>query len=205
IVPHLVGMFYDSSKDLNTLINDLSHSAVEDVKKVKKRGFSFTTTSDVEKIRYFYFEMYIPTIDALIEKDEAYIADFLFLKLLYHEGYELMMISYEGEEIAGVFFLQKDDKIILRYAGVYHGDKSLVKKGAFSAFYYFFIELAKKRNVKKIDFGGVRPFHSDGLFQYKKKWEMRVELYDVLTDIVGFTMRKESNQFNQFLINDHNV
>ena len=202
VLPHWVGMWFDSSKDLKVICDDLSRSAKRDVKIVKKQEFSFILTKDIEKIRSFYDEMYLPTMSANVDKDEVYIADFLFFLLRYYKGYELMMINYGGKAIAGVFFLQKNDTILLEYAGVYQADPSLIKQGAFSAIYYFAIELAKQRKVKKIDFGGVRPFNDDGLFQYKKKWGLSVEPYDIVSDIAGITMLKSSQQLTQFLIDN---
>lgn len=202
VIPHWVGMCFDSSKDFSVLLVELSRSASHDVSKVKKGGFSFTITSDIEKIRFFYEKMYLPTISKNIDKDEAYLADYLFFLLRYYRGYELMMISDGQDEVAGVFFIQYDDTLMLEYAGVFQGDRSLIKKGAFSAFYYFAIKLAKQRDVKKIDFGGVKPFFDDGLFQYKRKWGMKVNHYDIVTDVTGFTMVRDSDDFKQFLIDN---
>lgn len=202
VLPHWISMWFDSSDDFSVLMDELSRSASHDVKIVKKQGFLFHVSRDIKKIRFFYDTMYVPTISSNVNKDEAFIADFLFFLLRYHKGYELMLISYEGKEIAGVFFIHDDETIFLEYAGVYQADSSLIKKGAFSAIYYFAIKLAKQRNVKKIDFGGVRPFKDDGLFQYKRKWGMIVEPYDIVTDNVGFTMEKGNNQFRPFLLDN---
>jgi hypothetical protein len=202
VIPHWVSMCFDSSKNLNVLYDELPRSAKYDVKHVKKKDFSFSITTDLNKIRFFYDEMYLPLISSNVDEDEAYIADFLFFLLRLHKGYELLMIRDGKEEIAGVFFIQKHDMITLEYAGVHHGDNSLIKSGAFSAMYYFAIELAKKRGVKKIDFGGVKPFFDDGLFQYKRKWGMKVEPYSIVTDVTGFSMVKDNDDFKQFLLNN---
>ena len=202
VFPHFVDMVLDTSKDLKELIHGLSHSTKDDVRKVNKNVFSFEISSNISKMKTFYVDMYLPTLKNRVGETDVFIPDFVFLKYLQKSGYELMVISHKGIEVCGVLFEQKDDMMMLRYAGVLHGDTDLIKKGAFSAFYYFFMIYAKDQKVNKVDFGGTRPFFDDGLFEYKRKWGMRVELYDLVKEIFGLRIVSEPGSLKQFLINN---
>lgn len=202
VFPHLVNMVYDSSKNFDQLMKKLSHSAQEDVRKVKKTGFSFEISRDIEKIQRFYYKMYRPMIETRVGTENAFQTDVLFLQFFYQAEYELLLISYHGQEVSGCFFHHTDDTMFLKYAGVHQGDVSLIKKGAFSAIYYFVIVHAKDLKVTTVDFGGVRPFFNDGLFQYKRKWGMTVGPHDIVKKVFGLQIVRKSGPSKQFLMHN---
>ena len=185
VFPHLVDMVLDTSEELHQLLRGLPHSAREDVKKVIRNGFSFSISSDGSQLEMFYRDMYLPTLEKRIGETDVFVPDFVFLKYLQESGYELMMISQGGKEVCGVLFQQKDDQLVLKYAGVLNGDLALIRRGALSAFYYFFIEYAKQQKVNTVNFEGVRPFFYDGLLQYKRKWGSSLEHHWVLPEVYG--------------------
>lgn len=199
VFPHMIDMILDTSKDLKILLKDLPHSTIEDVKKVEKKGFNFEISSDTKKIEMFYHNMYLPTIKNRYAETDVLTPGLHFFEYLKELGYKLMMISYNGKEVSGVFFCQQKNQLLLKYAGALEGDISLIKKGVFSAFYYFFMIYAKQQNVDIIDFEGVRPFYHDGLFQYKQKWNMKVQPYTLLKEIFGLYIIKREGPVKQFL------
>ncbi len=180
VFPHMVDMVLDTSKSLQELLMILPHSTKEDVRKVRKEQFSFEITSDMDRLEMFYHEMYLPTVKNRFGETDIFTPDLVFLRYLKELDYQLMMITYKGKEVCGVFFKRQGDVLLLKYTGVLQGDVDLIKKGAFSAFYYFFMVYAKDQKVNKVDFGGARPFFNDGLFQYKRKWGVKVEPYDLI-------------------------
>ncbi len=202
VFPHMVDMVLDSSKGLKETEKSLSRSAKEDIRKVKKNQFSFEITSDIEKLNKFYYEMYLPTLNKIIGETEIFTPNFLFLKFLRESGHELMLITHEGRDVCGVFFQHHGNVLLLKYTGVFQGDIDLIKKGASSALYYFFIILAQDRKAKRIDFEGARPFFNDGLLQYKKKWGMKVEPYSLVPSVFGLKILNNSEPMKQFLIDN---
>lgn len=202
VFPHMADMVLDTSKSLHELILELPHSTRQDVRKVQKEQFSFEITSDVDKLDKFYHEMYLPTLKNRVGETDTFTINLAFLRYLKELGYQIMMIMYEGKEVAGVFFRRQDDVLWLRYAGVLRGDMDLIKKGAFLAFYYLFIVYARGQKVNKLHFGGVNPFFNDGLFQYKRKWGMMVESYDLIKLVFGLQIVTESGPLKQFLIHN---
>lgn len=139
VIPHMVDMVLDTSKSLDDLIMDLPHSTQEDIKKIRKEQFSFEITSDIDKLNMFYHEMYLPMLKNRIGETDMFTADMIFFRFLKELGYQLMIITYKGKEVSGVSFKRQGNVLSLKYTGVLHGDLDLIKKGALSAFYYFFI------------------------------------------------------------------
>ena len=202
VFPHMTNMVLDTSKSLQELVAGLSHSAQEDVKKILKKQFSFQIKSDMQTLKRFYDEMYLPTLKKRIGETDVFTPSLDFLRYLRELGYVLMMITSLGEEVCGVFFKKQGDALILKYAGVLQGDLDLIKKGAFSAFYYYFMVYATEQKVNKLDFGGARPLFNDGLFQNKRKWGMTISPYDFVKEIFGLRIIRESEPLKQFLIHN---
>jgi hypothetical protein len=198
----MVDTVFNSSKDLNEIEKNLSHSAKEDIRKVKKNQFSFKITSDNKKLNMFYYYMYLPTLKKIIGETEVFTPNYLLFKYLSEIGYELMLVTHDEKDVCGVYFYHHNNVLFLKYAGVFQGDISLIKKGALSAAYYFSIILAKDRKVRRIDFGGTRPFFKDGLFIYKKKWGMIIEPYLSVQDVFGLKILNDSEPIKQFLIDN---
>ena len=185
VYPHLVDMILDCSPGSKQIFNDLSRDTEKEIKKVKKHGYSFEITSDINKISMFYYDMYLPTVSNRIGKTDMYIPSFLSLRYLCEMGYKLMLVVSEGKYVCGGFFYHNKDVLVLKYSGVLNGNVDYIKKRAHSAVYYFLILFALDRQIKKIDFGGARPFFYNGLFRYKKKWGMMVKPSSLVPEVFG--------------------
>lgn len=202
VFPHLVDMVLDCSIGINEILEGLPRSTKKEIKKVKKRKYSFEVTSDIEKVTMFYQDMYLPTFLKRIGETDMFIPDLLSIKYLLEMGYELMLVTYEGKYVCGGFFYHYKDTLMLKYSGVFEGNIDLIKNRAHSAVYYFFIILAQDRKVKRVDLGGARPFFNDGLFQYKKKWGTIIEPYSLVPEVFGLKILNNSESLKQFLIHN---
>ena len=85
---------------------------------------------------------------------------------------ELCFIKKGDQRIAGVLFNQIGDTYYLLTIGLI--DESYLKEGAIAAMYYYGIQHATEKKAKFIDFGLTRPFLSDGVLIYKRKWGAKV-------------------------------
>ena len=202
VFPHWVDMSLDCSKGLVELSNSFSRNTKRDIKTMEEHNFSFELTKDIGKLKIFYYDMFLPTLSNRIGTTDMLTPSFMWLNCLIEIRYELMMISSEGTYVCGGFFYLDSDKGFLRYSGVLEGQLSFIKKRTSNAIYYFFILEAFKRKIKKISFGGARPFFNDGLFQYKRKWGMKVEPNDLFKEIFGLQIVRESEPLKQFLIHN---
>jgi hypothetical protein len=202
VFPHMVDMSLDCSKGFTELSNGFSRDAINDIKMMQKYNFSFEQTKDIEKLKIFYYDMFLETLSKRIGKRDTFTPSLIFLKGLMEIGYELMLITYNGAYVCGGFYYLDADKGLSRYSGVLGGKLNLIKKRTSAAIYYSFIQNALKRNTKKIYFGGVNPFFNDGLFRYKRKWGMKVESYDLVKLVYGLQIVTESGPLKQFLIHN---
>jgi len=155
VIPEWITMTIDTSDSLENLIKKFSKSGKEDLRKVKKYGYTYEITRDAEKLKYFYYQMYLQYIKKRHGK-MAKIINFYAFRNLLEMGSKLMLIKYKDEYVQGSLFSVKKDKIITTYTGLLEGKEKLLKKGISAAPYYFLIKWAKENNLKLIDFGKCR-------------------------------------------------
>jgi len=153
---------------------NLSKSVKEDLRKIKKNKFTYEISHEKDKIKMFYYKMYLPYITKKYRKIES-CAHFYAIKHLFETGNEILFIKQNDEYIFGGVFLKKKNKIYASYAGVMQGKYDYIQKGAIAASYYYLIQHSIENNAKEIDLGSCRPFVNDGLFSYKKKWGAEIE------------------------------
>ena len=191
VFPHMVDMVLDCSEGLEGIMQNLSNDAKKETRAVRNRDFSFEITSDIDKVLMFYDDMYVPLLKKRIGKTDMFIPDFLTLRFFLQMGSELLLTSLDGSYASGTFFYHHDDRIELKYFGIYQGDVDLYRRRASAADQYFSILIALDRNVSLLDFGGARPFFGDGLFYYKQKWGMSVNKYVLVPEIIGLKILNE--------------
>jgi hypothetical protein len=201
VFPHFIDMVLNVSDSPDVFYKKSNNSAKADMKKVEKYGYSYEVFSDVDHLRFFYDRMYLPLIQTRYGDAPIYTPPFFFFKWLRLLGYRLLLVKDDrGDFVSGCYHYMKNDYAINRYLGVIDGDVALIRKGAESATYWFFIIHPKDPNVSTVNFGGVRPFFNDGLFQYKRKWGMKAEVCDLVTEIFGLRIVSEREPLKQFLI-----
>ena len=137
-------------------------------RKIKKFGFSYRVSHDRQDLFRFYHNMYLP----LIRKNFgnwASVDSFEEMEEYFARGF-LLLVTQEGQDVAGVLCWQRDDALIYRRAGVLNGDDLCIQQGGQSAAYYFMIEEARRKNIKKLDLMLSRPLRYDGVYRHKRDW-----------------------------------
>ena len=199
-------MILDTTKPLENLVTNknISYSAYSDIKIVRKNNYSFSICNDIDIIKMFYHSYYLPMIHDRHEDVLLYTPPFVFFIYLKEMGYKLLLINDKDTSISGVFFHESKKELFIRYAGIKDGDTKLLKKGASAAHYYYSILYAKEKGQSHINVGAARPFFTDGVFQYKRKWGYEVVKADGLLnpEICGMVISPKCSQLKQFLINN---
>ncbi|MCX6822099.1 MAG: hypothetical protein NTW30_04965 [Candidatus Aenigmarchaeota archaeon] len=183
----------------------VSHSVYTDIQIIKKFDYSFKISNDIEKIHMFYHSMYLPMIQKRHGDHLLYTPPFVFLKYLKEAGYKLLLIMDNTDApVSGVYFHETPKEMFIRYAGILNGDMSLMNKGASAAYYYYSILYAEDKGIEKVNVGGVRPFFGDGVFQYKRKWGLKVVKTDGAgyPEICGLYIPPCGSPLEQFLIDN---
>jgi hypothetical protein len=155
----------------------------ENLRRIRKYGYSYEITTDPVKFDAFYREMYLPYIPRKFGESAELVGP-RFMRLFF-EGGLLLMVSKEGEDVSGSVITTGDKGAKAMIIGVKEGSGDLIRKGALAACYYFTILWAKERGYRSVDFGECRPFFDDGLFYFKKRWGMTLEAYRHRSNIYG--------------------
>ena len=202
IIPEWITMILDTSLSFDMLHTNFSKSAKEDIRKIKKQGYTYEVTHDLNKLHLFYHDMYLPYAHWRYGPS-AVCTSYPAIRLLFEKDNLLLLVKHNNEYVYGSLFSVKKDTIIATYAGVRKGHYDEVKKGLGAAPYYFLIIWAKKHNINTINFGKCRPFLRDGNFQYKKKWGTIVKPSTSTYDgIFAFQPISSSHAMRQVLINN---
>jgi hypothetical protein len=202
IIPEWITMTLETSSSFSVLHQNFSKSAKEDIRKIKKQGYTYEVTHDLDKLHLFYYDMYLPYADWRYGSS-AVCTSYSAIRLLFEKDNILLLIKQNNEYVCGSLFSVKKDSIIATYAGIRKGYYDEVKKGLGAAPYYFLILWAKKHNINTINFGKCRPFLRDGNFQYKKKWGTIVHPSTSTYDGIFALQPKSSSQaIRQVLVNN---
>ena len=175
----------------------------ETARKIRKYGYSYKISHDIDDFKLFYNRMYLP----LIKKQHgnlAYIDSFEEMEKYFLKGFLLIVMKDEQPVSGGLFFME-DDIVIFRRIGVIDGDYNLIGKGAQSAVYHFIIYFAKKNGLKEVDLMKSRPFYNDGVFRTKREWGASVRLDDESETWVYYFMPKYSKIVIKFFENNPTI
>ncbi|KYK29867.1 hypothetical protein AYK20_04890 [Thermoplasmatales archaeon SG8-52-1] len=194
VIPEWISTTLDVSNSLEKIYKKFSKSVKEDIRKIKKYGYSYEISQDPNKLEMFYYKMYIPYISWRYGIFIKY-ANFYSIKHLFEQGGKILFIKRDNEYFFGGLFLKKKDKIFATYAGIMEGKFDCINQGVIAGSYYYLINYAKNVGVKSINFGSCRPFIKDGLFSYKRKWGIKIEK----------TPSENSENYFLKILNDNNA
>jgi len=202
IIPESISMTLDISEPFEKIYKKFSKSAKEDIRKVKRYKFTYELTNDPEKLKLFYYKMYLPYISQR-HKEIATHTNFHAIRMSLEKNGRLMLIKHKNEYISGALFSIKKEKAIATYLGIKKEKTKLLKKGLTAASYYFFIKWAKGNGIKILDFGTSKAFLNDGLFRYKKKWGTKIDKTEsYYYSVFPFKIYKQSKGIKSFVKNN---
>lgn len=202
IIPEWVTTTMDITKPIEDIYKKFSKSGKEDIRKVKKYNYSYELTEDLEKLKLFYYKMYLPYTSDRHGKS-AICVNFHAIRHLFERDNKLMMIKYNDEYVFGSLFYVKRDKAIATYTGLMEGKDDCLKRSVSAASYYFLIQWAKENGINYLDFGKCRSFLNDGVFRYKRKWGTSIRKTDSNSPgVIAFKTCKSSEGNESFLLNN---
>jgi predicted N-acyltransferase len=129
---------------------------------------SYRVSNDLNDFELFYYRMYMPHTRIKFD-NQAYIASYEVMKGYFKKGF-LLLISAEGQDIAGALCLKDDDVMFFRDQGVLDGSEVYVKRGVQYAIYYFIIHYAWENGFKTLDTMKSRSCLNDGVYKTKRDW-----------------------------------
>lgn len=141
-----------------------------------KFGLNCTISERLEDLTTFYHEMFVPYTIARFG-NLAVIDSYEQIKGLFKGGF-LMLITRNGERIAGVLCRADKHKLTYFRAGVINGDEEILDCGAMVAAYYYMVDYAVKNGLQELDALGSKPFLNDGVYRYKASWGAVAGVFD---------------------------
>ena len=198
IIPQWILFMLDLSKPLPEIGKALERDSLRsDLRKIRKYKYSYEITRDPAKFEYFYRQMHSPYILKRFGK-LSIVTGFHQLKSIFEKG-RLLLIRRENDYVAGNIIAMDKKSVAFVCLGTREGKIEFLKQGALAAAYYFNILWAKERGYEWCDFGHCRPFFDDGVFCYKKKWDMEVQRSKRIRAIFGMKVCNFSRGAQDFL------
>ena len=152
-----------------------SKNLQENMRRIRKYGYTSVVTHDPAQFDFFYQEMYLPYIPRKYGESTELVGP-QFMRLFFESG--LLLLVKSGDEIvSGSIIIAGTAGAKAMAIGVREGKEKFRREGALAACYYFTTLWAWGKGYPSVDFGECRPFFDDGLFYFKKRWGMRLERY----------------------------
>jgi hypothetical protein len=189
----------DISMPTDEIFRRWKKRAGRNLKRIKDYNYTYEVSRDREKLPFFYHKMYLPYMVGRFGK-LTLLVSFGYMENLLQRGL-LLMVKREGEYVSGGFIYTATPTPMFAFLGVKDGRSEHVKQGAISALYYYNILWAKKEGYTTLDFGHSRPILNDGIYQYKKKWGMRIHKSPRKHRTLYLSIGKPKSSLEHFLIN----
>ena len=176
----------------------INRNLKNDLRKIKKHKLDYELTNELVQFNKFYHDMYTPFATRRYGK-KAIVGNYYDLKIAFKKG-ELLLVKMGEIPIAGTLIKYMKKQAFLCVLGIKDGDSDYVGFGAIAALYYYSIKYLKGRGFNRVNIGSTRPFLTDGVLKYKKKWGLKI----VNTSGPGFLINplSESSAVKDFLLNN---
>lgn len=178
-VPDWIGMRLHAPFDLAAIVRR-SHSVADDMRRVRRAGWTAEVSHRAADFIPFYRDMYAPFVHARY-RTEGHVRPARQLRRVFRRG-GILWVGSDQKPVAGVLVEPRRGVLDVVAIGTAGGDLCWRKAGALAAVYAAMIEHARSEGCSVIDLRGSRPSLEDGLTRYKRKWGASVyDRTDVLT------------------------
>jgi hypothetical protein len=143
-----------------------------DLRLVRKYKYTWDVVTDPAAIKYFYHELYLPYVHQRFQEAVSIVDDEWFIAAAQNGG--LLRILNKDQVIAGAVLCDEKQFLDWIWVGALMQNGQDVHKGAFSSLYYYSIKYAHDMGFPNIIIGGTRPFLTDGVYRFKRKWGAQI-------------------------------
>lgn len=148
------------------------HAQRQNLKRIRRAGFTFCFTKDEDDLKHFYERMYLPFVRQRHDRS-AFISNLQTAKNWLRSGDLMLLVDPSGKAVAGSLNAVRGRVKFLILNGVLDADPEIIRQGALSALYYFNIRWCFENGFSRCDFGGTWPFADDGSYLHKTWWGLR--------------------------------
>lgn len=169
-VPALVDIHTELPADLESLRSQLRTSTTkEDLRRIRKAGFTYRVTDEPAAVREFHAEHYAPVVAQRYPDDGAVRSLDDMLRDL-DRGGELVCADLDGRWVAGIFNMRERSQYSLLSLGILDADNDVRNKRVVSALIVRSLERAVELGNDQATLGRSVPFLGKGPVWFKAKW-----------------------------------
>lgn len=176
-----VNFSLDISPPVETILARMKRVRRRNIHKIKKLDYTYEVTRSLDKLKYFYDEIYLPFTSEGTKTDIARLTSRETTNEWLQKG-ELLFVKTSDTYLAGLLYHPEDGTSHCRLIAYSEG-------AAGQAALFHLIQMAKEKGHVRINYGETSPFLNDGLFFYKKSWGMemkpKIKNYKVLALRLG--------------------
>jgi hypothetical protein len=160
----------------------------EDLRRIRKAGFTYRVTTDPEDLREFYSRHYVPLVRQQFPEDGTIMSLERMLEILGSHG-ELVCADLDGEWVAGIFNWVSEDNYAMGALGIRGADETVRQKRVVSALLVRGLQRAVELGLATTTLGFSLPFLGKGPIWFKAKWgctlefEPRSQMMQMLLDL----------------------
>ena len=169
-VPLLVDIHTDLPDDVDALRANLRTSTTrEDLRRIRRAGFSYRISSDPDAVREFHARQYGPLV-ANRFPDDGTVAPVESMLRNLDRGGELICADVDGIWVAGMFNVRQEATYSLRSLGIRDADMAVRQMRVTSALIVRSLERAVELGKGQASLGRALPFLGKGPIWFKAKW-----------------------------------
>lgn len=147
----------------------------EDLRRIRKAGFTIRTTTDPEDVRIFHARHYVPLVTRRFPEDGTIMSLGTLLEKL-ERGGEIVCADLDGEWVAGLFNWAYPDYYAMGPLGIRDADDAVRQQRVVSALLVGSMERAVALGLPTAMLGYSVPFLGKGPIWFKAKWGCTLEV-----------------------------
>lgn len=160
----------------DALLADIKNSTTqEDLRRIRKAGFTFRTTTDPGQIREFHARFYAPLVAHRFPEDGWVMSANDLISGL-GEGGELLCADLDGVWVGGLYNWAKQDGYSMGPLGILNADEALRHKRIIPALLVGSLERAVSLGLPTAKLGYSVPFLGKGPIWFKAKWGCTLDI-----------------------------
>ena len=138
----------------------------EDLRRIRKAGFTYRITRDPEDIRMFHSRFYVPLVRQQFPDDGT----ILSLDDMLRGGGEIVCADLDGDWVAGIMNTVHDSNYAMAQLGIRDADDAVRKSRVVSALLVRSMQRAVELELATTTLGFSLPFLGKGPIWFKAKW-----------------------------------
>jgi hypothetical protein len=146
----------------------------EDLRRIRKAGFTYRITTDPAHVREFYARHYVPLVQQQFPDDGAIMPLETMLENLGRQG-ELVCADLDGEWVAGIFNTASGSNYAMGPLGIRDADETVRQQRVVSALFVRGMQRAVELGRRTTTLGSSLPFLGKGPIWFKAKWGCTLE------------------------------